>query len=148
MALDAIQTQTIMPIEPPPAPVEQSGLSFFTIGWLLFAVLVFTWYWRRRRSLRERSQRKLRQVRKAFLRKTLDKRASAYEIAAAFCEGLQLTRLTATTPLPPLIEKSQYSRWRWFTTTLDNARYSENSCSSYDMRKLISEARYWLKQWP
>jgi hypothetical protein len=138
---------TLVDIPAPPAPPDP-GWSIFVGASLAAALIVgavaLYFILRYRRSAKSQSRRTLARLRHQVVHGTIEPRTAVVRVAICLRTGLGLPNLTSHTAAPDT-HPPRSQRWALFVDKLSRALYAAESASQAELRFLIEEATYWLR---
>ena len=135
----------IQPLATPAfSPLELTLLSLFSL--LVISILLYT-IWRLFYSVKGIAKRKLKKTHADFLHKKLDEHDTVYQLCSVLRQGLKLNQINTDTNLPVRLNAYK-QKWKLFTKTISDLRYSENKKSPAELNALFDDTLYWLKLWP
>lgn len=113
----------------------------------LILTVVYVILWKRHHSKPQINLRQLKHIQHDLTAQRLTPKMACYKIAAIYKKHLGLTHLPDKCILPVALS-TQQSVWNHHLQRLYTLRYSGQRCSEQEVKKLVTETRYWLKQWP
>lgn len=139
----------VAPTSPAPSLLNQFLTPEIITLVILMTVTVLLWvlYWHHYHSTVQVALRQIKQVQNACRTQQLSTRMASYRIALVLKHHLGHHYLSTTIVLPTTLAQQQ-PRWNAYLQRLHECRYAPLTITAPDIDNLLTETRFWVKQWP
>ncbi|MFW2440335.1 MAG: hypothetical protein ACN4GR_13295 [Arenicellales bacterium] len=149
----------IEPLAPPPESNTPAVISFLLL--VIFLVTLTTFAVRRFNGYRSQARRRLRRLQNRVEQQDTGdtgahdiniQKDTAYRLARILSHGLGLNGITSSTPLPAELDQ-HHDRWQLFINNLSLSRFAKSasktsSSNNSNIKEMLDDAFFWLKNWP